>query len=101
LATWIRNNWRPIGTTIEQKSTTIMVNPLNVVWELHRAKVEQELKSMLEMTSLNLGDLTVFERRTTACKNILERMDVEERAAFDAIVQGRRTGGNPANTQRA
>jgi hypothetical protein len=101
LAYWIRNNWRPITTTAEQKAVSVKVNPINLVWELHRPAVEERLKTMLGIGNIDWENRRVFEIRTTACKDVLEGMNPQDRAAFDATLNARRQQGNPVNVQIA
>jgi hypothetical protein len=100
LAAYIRNNWRPLSTTAVQKAHVLRMSPIDLVWELHKSAVEEELKNMLGSTSINKFQQESFEKRTTACKNVLEAMSIPDRAAFDSTLEERRLYGNPPTTQR-
>ena len=76
--------------------TTIKLNPIQLLWEEHRADVDKELETML---GPDWDSQKAFEKRTTACKQVLDRMTERERANFDAKLQARRLQGNPINVQ--
>ncbi|KAF8802332.1 hypothetical protein BYT27DRAFT_7112774, partial [Phlegmacium glaucopus] len=98
LATWIRNNWRPVAALTEHKSL-IIVNPLNIIWKEHTEAVHKELKLMLDVMCVDWTDPRFFAQRTHACKQVLDSMSPQDRAAFDAKVEARKREGNPENTQ--
>jgi hypothetical protein len=75
------------------------MSPIDLVWELHKSAVEEELKNMLGSTSINKFQQESFEKQTTACKNVLEAMSIPNRAAFDSTLEERRLHGNPPTTQ--
>ena len=69
------------------------------MWAERREAVEEELKSMLNVTSIDWSYCQVFEKRVTACKNVLNRMTIQERAEHDAVVEKWKNQGNPENLQ--
>lgn len=99
LAVWIRNNWRPYSSGLESKPS-LQVNILTVVWEIHREEVEEELKAILDVDTLNAQDPRYFQQRNAAAKQTLEKLTVKQRARIDAIVAERKTKGNPEPVQR-
>lgn len=87
-------------TTAVQKPPVLRMSPIELVWELHKPAVDDELKKMLGTTSIDAFHQNLFEKRTTACKNVLDAMSIPDRAEFDSILENRRRQGNPPNTQR-
>jgi hypothetical protein len=99
LAAWVRNNWRPHSTTSHTKSA-LKVNAINVIWQTQKPAVEEELKAILGVESLDTNTPGYFEQRTAAAKRVLDRMSEQERTGILALVEERREQGNPPEVQR-
>jgi hypothetical protein len=99
LADWVRNNWRPYTTTRETRPK-IKVNAINVVWQTQKAAVEDELRDMLKMEDLTSKHQECFEQRSTAARRVLNKMTEQERTAIVALVEERRSQGNPESVRR-
>ena len=99
LAGWIRNNWRPYET-VAAAQPRVKVTAINVVWEMHRAAVEEQLKILLDVEELDPSDVRCFQQRTTAAKRVLDGMTEVQRAEINAVVEQRRSQGHPIEVQR-
>ena len=99
LAEWIRNNWRPISTEAESR-TSINVSVMDVLWQTRRAAVEAEIREMLDIADVDMADRRCFAARTAASKRVLDRMNERERAELEVEVEARKTEGNPESVQR-
>lgn len=82
---------------VNQKDTSIRINPLHEVYKTKRADVDAEVKLMM---GDNQDGTMAFALRPKACKNILDRMPEEERRIFDTDIKERRKNGNPPKTQQ-
>ena len=60
-----------------------------MVWELHRAAVDEQLKLILGVEELDPKDERCFQQRTAAAKRVLERMTELQRAEIEAVVEHR------------
>jgi hypothetical protein len=78
----------------------INVNAINVVWQMHKPAVEEELKDILGVDELDTNHPGYFQQRTTAAKRVLENMTEQEQTAIRRIVEDRRAQGNPDNIRR-
>lgn len=99
LAVWVRNNWRPYSTTSETKPN-LKINQINVVWETQRETVEDELREILGVAELDPKHPGYFQQRNAAAKRALQKMNEQELVEINAIVDERRTHGNPDHIKR-
>jgi hypothetical protein len=76
------------------------VNALNVIWQTHKLAVEEELKAILGVDSLETNTPGYFEQRTAAAKRVMDKMSEQERTGILALVDERREQGNPPEVQR-
>lgn len=95
----MRNNWRPIANVTES-NPTVKVRAIDLVWEIRRDAVEEELKTLLGVEELDNKDPRYFQQRNAAAKLALDNMSVEERAELDMALETRRAQGNPEQVQR-
>ena len=96
---WIWNNWRPTSGT-EEEFSNIKVNPINVIWEVEKEVVEEELKESLGVEELDKRDVGYFQQRNAAAKKVLGKMSELDRARFEEILQDRRSKGHPELVRR-
>jgi hypothetical protein len=99
LANWVRNNWHPYSTTSETKPN-LKINPINLVWETHRETVEDELQEILGVDRLDPKHPGYFQQHNAAAKHVIQKMNEQELAELNAIVDERRTHGNPDHIKR-
>jgi hypothetical protein len=99
LLAWIRNNWRPSSGT-EEAYSNLKVNPINVIWEIEKEAVEEELKEILGVEVLDKRDPGYFQQRNAAAKRLLGKMTERDRAQFEATLQDRRSKGHPEPVRR-
>ena len=91
---WIWNNWRPSSGTKEEFSN-IKVNLINVICEVEKEAVEEELKEILGVEELDKCDPGYFQQHNAAAKRVLGKMSERDRARFEEILQDRRSKGHP------
>jgi len=99
LAAWVRNNWRPYSSTFDIKAN-IKVNPIHVVWQTHKAAVEDELRDILGVDELDSKDPGYFQQRNAAAKRVLDKMNEQEKDDIRAMVEDRKARGNPTPIKR-
>jgi hypothetical protein len=99
LAEWVRNNWRPISTVTEYKST-IRVTAIEIVWQTRRQEVEDEMKKILGVAELDSGSFAYFKQHVPAAKVVLDRMSEIERAELASLIEQRKNEGNLPDVQR-
>src|SRR6202171_5244540 len=95
----VRNNWRPEPTT-KFVNPNLKITAINVVWDLHKDLVEEELRNILGVDRLEDGDPRIFQQRNAAAKRVLLNMDEADRIKVYGLVELRRTQGNPEHIQR-
>ena len=66
----------------------------NLVWETHRETVEDELQEILGVEGLDPKHPGYFQQRNAAAKQVIQKMNEQELAELNAIVDERRTHGN-------
>jgi hypothetical protein len=78
----------------------LKINPINVVWQTQRETVEDELREILGVDELDPKHPGYFQQHNAAVKRVLEKMNEQELAELNAIVNERRTHGNPEPIKR-
>ncbi len=71
-----------------------------MVWETQRESVEDELREILGVDELDPKHPGYFQQRNAAAKRVLQKMNEQELAELSAIVDERRTQGNPDHIKR-
>src|ERR1700682_3306958 len=99
LIAWVRNNWRPEPTT-KFVNPNLKITAINVVWDLHKDLVEEELRNILGVDRLEDGDPRIFQQQNAVAKRVLLNMDEADRIKVYGLVELRRTQGNPEHIQR-
>ena len=99
LTAWISNNWRPRIRNTGQH-TTIRVTVLDVIWRSKRAEVLEELKQILNVDNVDSRTPGFFQKRTTAAKQVLEKLTVKEREEVEAKVERLKTSGHELEIQQ-
>jgi hypothetical protein len=95
----VRNNWRPINTTTEYKSS-VRVTAIEIVWQTRKKEVEEEMKKILGVTELVPGSAAYFKQRVPAIKAVLNRLTPQEQAQIASLVEKRKNEGNDPDVQR-
>src|ERR1700682_5765938 len=70
LIAWVRNNWRPEPTT-KFVNPNLKITAINVVWDLHKDLVEEELRQILGVHIVEGGDTNIFTPRHCATKRLI------------------------------
>jgi hypothetical protein len=96
---WIRNNWRP-DSNIHETRANVIVNPLNLIWEIQREDVEEELRNILGVEELDNHDPGYFQQRNAAAKRVINGMSQRDRIEFNNILKDRKSKGNPEPVRR-
>ena len=91
---WIQNNWRPTSGT-EEAFSNLKVNLINIIWEIEKEGIEEELKEILGVEDIDNRDLRYFQQRNAAVKCFLGKMTKQDRAQFDKELMARRSKGHP------
>ena len=99
LIAWVRNNWRPTSST-NFANPNLKIKAINVVWDIHRDLVEEELMNILQVDRLVDGDPRIFQQRNTAAKHVLDNMDEADRNQIHRLVELWKTQGYPEHIRR-
>ena len=99
LIAWVRNNWRPTSST-NFANPNLKIKAINVVWDIHRDLVEEELMNILQVDRLVDGDPRIFQQRNTAAKRVLDSMDKADCNQIHRLVELWKTQGYPEHIRR-
>ena len=76
------------------------IRAIDLVWEIHKDAVEEELKLLLGVEELDNRDPQYFQQRNAAAKLALEKMSVVESAEMQLALEKRRAEGNSERVQQ-
>ena len=71
-----------------------------LVWQTHKAAVEDELRDILGVNELDSKDPGYFQQHNAAAKRVLDKMNEQEKEDIRAIVEDRKARGNPTPIKR-
>ncbi len=73
---------------------------IEVVWQTRRSEVEEEMRKTLGIADLDLASAEYFKQRVPAAKVVLDWMTELELGQLAALVEQRKSEGNPPDVQR-
>jgi|HubBroStandDraft_6_1064221.scaffolds.fasta_scaffold270557_3 hypothetical protein len=83
LTQWCSNNWR-MALPMSRKSNNFHVRLQEILWKTRKEKVEEEIARLLGVEVKDVADdPRCFTTRSTAIKNIMDKLTQEERAELE------------------
>jgi len=67
-------------------SSTTKFTPINVILQGYKSQVKTELKTMLNINTIDWGDQSAFLQRTAEYKHVLNNMTLQECAQVNATI---------------